>query len=63
MDNYSLTDLETQIKVMHSDFVSEHSEFSAQTNEKEKETVSKKQFANVQKKASKPSRYGKLFSK
>lgn len=63
MDNYSLTDLETQIKVMHSDFVSEHSEFSAQTNEKEKETVSKKQFVNVQKKTSKPSRYGKLFSK
>ena len=63
MDNYSLTDLETQIKVIHSDFVSEHSEFSASEVKKEKETVSKKQFANVQKKASKPSRYGKLFSK
>ena len=63
IDNYSLADLETQIKVIHSDFVSEHSEFSASEVKKEKETVSKKQFANVQKKASKPSRYGKLFSK
>ena len=61
MDNYSLTDLETEIKVLHSDYVSEHGNFAFSNNE-EKTTTSKKQFVNVNKKASKPSRYGKLFA-
>lgn len=64
MDNYSLADLETQIKVIHSDFMSEHSDFSISNPIKdEKKIVSKKQFVNVEKKNTKPSRYGKLFPK
>lgn len=64
MDNYSLADLETKIKVLHSDYVSEHSNFSATTpTEENKKTVSKKQFVNVNKKPATPSRYGKLFEK
>lgn len=63
MDNYSLADLETQIKVIHSDYMSEHSNFSISTPVKEeKKPVSKKQFVNVES-TEKPSRYGKLFSK
>ena len=62
MDNYSLTDLETEIKVLHSDYVSEHGNF-ALSDKEEKAVTSKKQFVNVNKKASKPSRYGKLFAK
>ena len=61
MDNYSLTDLETEIKVLHSDYVSEHANF-ALSNKEEKTATSKKQFVNVNKKTSKPSRYGKLFA-
>lgn len=61
MDNYSLTDLETEIKVLHSDYVSEHGNFALSSKE-EKTATSKKQFVNVNKKASKPSRYGKLFA-
>ncbi len=61
MDKYSLSELETQIKVIHSDYVAEHSNFSAvNTVTEEKNTVSKKQFANPSK-TIKPSRYGKLF--
>lgn len=64
MDNYSLTDLETKIKVMHSDFVTEHPTqvtFSAHTEPKKKMT-SVKLFANPNNdKKTKPSRYGNLF--
>lgn len=62
MDNYSLADLETEIKVLHSDYVSEHGNFALSKQEK-KETTTKKQFVSVNKKAAKPSRYGKLFAK
>lgn len=58
MDNYSLAELETQVKVIHSDFIAEHSTFSALTEEKK--STSKKQFANPSK-VVKSSRYGKLF--
>ena len=62
MDNYSLTDLETQIKVIHSDYISEHSNFS--TNKPiENKTVSMKMFANPNTKKTKSSRYGDLFKK
>ena len=61
MDNYSLAELETQIKVIHSDFMSEHSNFSV-VNEEEKKTVQKKQFSNpYTTKVKKNSRYGNLF--
>lgn len=63
MDNYSLADLETEIKVLHSDYVSEHGNFALSNSKEEKPVTSKKQFVNVNKKASKPSRYGKLFAK
>lgn len=62
MDNYSLADLETEIKVLHSDYVSEHGNFALSKPEK-KETTTKKQFVSANKKAVKPSRYGKLFAK
>lgn len=60
MDNYSLTELETQIKIVHSDYIAEHSDFSVKTEEKK--PMSMKMFANVNK-TSKPSRYGNLFKK
>lgn len=64
MDNYSLTDLEMQIKVIHSDYITEHSTFSEHIEKPEKKTVSKKQFSNPEKKdTKKTSRYGNLFSK
>lgn len=59
MENYSLTDLETQVKVIHSDYMTEHSNFSANTDDKKK-TSSVKMFANPSKTV-KTSRYGKLF--
>ncbi len=40
MDNYSLTDLETEIKVLHSDYVSEHGNF-ALSNKEEKDSYIK----------------------
>lgn len=62
IDNYSLTDLETQIKVIHSDYISEHSNFSA-NKPVENKTVSMKMFANPNTKKTKSSRYGDLFKK
>ena len=62
MDNYSLTDLETQIKVIHSDYISEHSNFSVNTP-LENKTVSMKMFTNPNTKKTKSSRYGDLFKK
>lgn len=64
MDNYSLADLETKVKVMHSDFVSEHQTekmaFSAKPEVKKITSV--KLFANPNnEKKTKPSRYGDLF--
>lgn len=61
MDNYSLIDLETQIKVLHSDYIAEHSNFSVNDEVKTgKKDIQKKQFSNPSK-VIKTSRYGKLF--
>lgn len=60
MDNYSLTDLETQIKVIHSDYVAEYSNFSANTDGKKK-MGSVKVFANPNNKTKPKKRYGNLF--
>lgn len=60
MDNYSLAELETQIKVLHSDFIAENSNFSMNTDEKKKMS-SVKVFANPNKKAKPKKRYGNLF--
>ena len=59
MDNYSLADLETQIKILHSDFIADHSTFAEK--KEEKPTTSMKQFSIPSKRAKKPSRYGNLF--
>ena len=58
MDNYSLAELETQIKVIHSDFMAEHSNFSAKPEEKK--TTSVKTFTNVSSTKKTNSRYGNL---
>ena len=62
MDKYSLEDLETKIKVIHSDYISEHSNFSSTENNTNKAT-SKKVFSIPGGKEVKTSRYGNLFSK
>lgn len=61
IDNYSISDLETKLKVMHSDYTAEHVNFSSAPIEEKKPSVSKKQFVNVSKKSTSPSRYGNLF--
>lgn len=61
MDNYSLTDLEKEAKVILADFVTSKN-FVLEVKPEKK--TSKKQFSNPEKKDSnKPSRYGKLFAK
>lgn len=61
MDNYSLSELETQIKVIHSDFMAEHSNFSAKEKvEEKKPAASMKMFTNVNSTKKKNSRYGNL---
>lgn len=59
IDNYSLAELETQIKVIHSDFMAEHSTFSANVETK-KSSTSLKVFTNVNSTKKKNSRYGNL---
>lgn len=59
MDGYSITDLETKIKVLHSDYMSEHSTFDAKSNEKKAGTI--KVFANLNGKPKPKKRYGDLF--
>lgn len=59
MDNYSLTDLETQIKVIHSDFMSEYSNYESQNKEDKKSNV--KVFTNINKKKKPKKNYGNLF--
>lgn len=59
MDNYSLVDLETQIKVIHSDFMSEYSNYESQNKEDKKSNV--KVFTNINKKKKLKKNYGNLF--
>lgn len=59
MDNYSLVDLETQIKVIHSDFMSEYSNYESQNKEDKKSNV--KVFTNINKKKKPKKNYGNLF--
>lgn len=61
MDNYSIADLETQIKVLHSDFVSEHSKFEATDNStKKSKSPTMRMFSNPNDTKKKTSRYGNL---
>lgn len=58
MDNYSLAELETQIKVIHSDFMAENSNFSANTVKK----MGSVKVATISSNK-KTGRYGDLFKK
>ena len=60
MDNYSLTDLEKELKSVFADHITNGGQF-AYAGEIEKPTVTKKLFANS--KTKKSSRYGNLFDK
>lgn len=62
MNDYSVEEFETKVKVLHSDFMAEHSSFAAKETQIEKPTASKKLFTNPESKNAKTSRYGKLFS-
>lgn len=59
MDNYSVEDFETKVKVMHSDYISTHANFSS-TNTKEN-TNSVKILTNMNKKSKPKKNYGHLF--
>lgn len=58
MDNYSVEDFETKIKVMHSDYMSAHANFSSVDTKKNTNSV--KMFTNVNSTKKKNSRYGNL---
>lgn len=62
MDNYSLADLEKEAKVILADFVTENKTFSLEAKV-EKPSIQKKIFTNPERKDTKKSRYGNLFSK
>lgn len=49
MDNYSLTDLETEIKVLHSDYVSEHGKNGKLTSEKQTVVDLQKAYSQLNK--------------
>ena len=62
MNDYSVEEFETKVKVLHSDFMTEHSSFAAKETQIEKPAATKKLFTNPESKNTKTSRYGKLFS-
>lgn len=59
IDNYSLTDLETQIKIIHSDYIAEQSNFSGNDNKQKVGSV--KVFSDPNTKSKPKKRYGNLF--
>lgn len=59
MDNYSVEDFETKVKVMHSDYMSEHVNFSS--IDTKKNTNSVKILSNMNKKSKPKKNYGNLF--
>ena len=61
MDNYSLADLEKELKSVFADYITSGGQFAYAGEPEEKTIVSKKIFASSNDK--KPSRYGNLFSK
>lgn len=62
MDNYSLADFETKIKVLHSDYVAEHSNFSF-NEEKSKKSMIFMSNSNSEEETKKKSPYGGIFEK
>ena len=63
MDNYSLADLEKELKSVFADYITNGGQFSYVGEPEVKPTVHKKLFANSDNKDKKPSRYGNLFKK
>lgn len=59
MDEYSIEDFETKVKVMHSDYLSSHSNFSS--NKSNHKNTQVKLFANINKKSKPKKNYGNLF--
>lgn len=59
MDNYSVEDFETKVKVMHSDYMSAHANFSS--TDTKKNTNSVKILTNMNKKSIPKKNYGHLF--
>ena len=59
MDDYSVEEFETKIKVMHSDYMSSHSNFSSIESDKKQTSV--KLFTNINKKSKPKKNYGNLF--
>ena len=58
MDNYSVEDFKTKVKVMHSDYMSAHANFSSTGTKKNTNSV--KMFTNVNSTKKKNNRYGNL---
>lgn len=61
IDNYSLEELETKIKVIHSDYISEHSNFEYVDNNKNNAKDKVKYFCNLNTKSKPKKIYGNLF--
>lgn len=59
MDNYSVEDFETKVKVMHSDYMSAHANFSSVDTKKNTNSV--KILTNMNKKSKPKKNYGSLF--
>lgn len=59
MDNYSVKDFETKVKVMHSDYISAHANFSSTDTKKNTNLV--KILTNMNKKSKPKKNYGNLF--
>lgn len=59
MDNYSIEDFETKVKVMHSDYMSAHANFSSVDTKKNTNSV--KILTNMNKKSKPKKNYGNLF--
>lgn len=59
MDNYSVEDFETKVKVMHSDYMSAHANFSSVNTKKNTNSV--KILTNMNKKSKPKKNYGNLF--
>lgn len=59
MDNYSVEDFETRVKVMHSDYMSAHANFSSVDTKKNTNSV--KILTNMNKKSKPKKNYGNLF--
>ena len=63
MDNYSLTDLEKELKSVFADYITNGGQFAYVGETEVKPVVNKKLFTDSASKSKKSSRYGNLFNK